>query len=114
MTQMLNVFQVMTDRVAFVGVAGVEMGKHALVSDLSYSFSFGEFGFFCQCSTILFQHLEHFYCRISFYYTCSSSVTCYLKTKLVEHHTYYLLMVQGFAEPDRIFLTFQICNNAYL
>lgn len=38
MTQMLNVFQMMTDRVAFVGVAGVEMGKHALVSDLSSSF----------------------------------------------------------------------------
>ena len=45
MTQMLNVFQVMTDRVAFVEVAGVEMGKHALVSDLSSSFSLGEFGF---------------------------------------------------------------------
>ena len=39
MTQMLNVFQVMTDRVAFVEVAGVEMGKHALVRDLSSSFS---------------------------------------------------------------------------
>ena len=69
MTQMLNVFQVMTDRVAFVEVAGVEMGKHALVSDLSSSFSLGEFGFFCQCSIILFQHLEHFYCWISWYYT---------------------------------------------
>lgn len=80
MTQMLNVFQVMADRVAFVEEAGVEMGKHALVS----SFSLGEFGFFCQCSIILFQHLEHFYCWISLYYTCYSSVTCYLKTKLVE------------------------------
>ena len=84
MTQMLNVFQVMTDRVAFVEVAGVEMGKHALVSDLSSSFPLGEFGFFCQCCIILFQHLEHFYYWISLYYTCSSSVTCYLKTKLVE------------------------------
>ena len=84
MTQMLNVFQVMTDRVASVEVAGVEMGKHALVSDLSSSFSLREFGFFCQCSIILFQHLEHFCCWISSYYTCSSRVTCYLKTKLVE------------------------------
>lgn len=85
MTQMLNVFQVMTDRVAFVEVAGVEMGKHALVSDLSSSFSLGEFGFLCQCSIILFQHLEHFYFWISLYYTCSSAiVTCYLKTKPVE------------------------------
>ena len=84
MTQMLNVFQVMTDRVAFVEVAGVGMGRHALVSDFSSLFSLGEFGFFCQCSIILFQHLEHFYCWISLYYTCYLSVTCYHKTKLVE------------------------------
>lgn len=54
MTQMLIVFQVMADRVVFVRVAGVEMGKHALVSDLSSSFLFGEFGFFCQCRILLF------------------------------------------------------------
>ena len=53
-TQMLIVFQVMADRVVFVRVAGVEMGKHALVSDLSSSFLFGEFGFFCQCRILLF------------------------------------------------------------
>ena len=46
MTQMLNVFQVMADRVAFVEEAGVEMGKHALVSDLSSSFSVNAVSFY--------------------------------------------------------------------